>query len=77
MAIYRLLRRAAFDPEAINVMTGAYEEALTVLDLKDRADPLTELIAAKIIQIYRLGETDDPRRICQRSLRELGVATPE
>jgi len=47
-----------------------------VLRLTDRSDPLCELIAAKIIQVYRLGEQDPPR-LCVRAIKELGVPLPE
>jgi hypothetical protein len=33
MAIYRLLKFAAFDPEMIASMTAAYEDALRVLEV--------------------------------------------
>ena len=76
VAIYRLLNEAAFGPEDIRRMGAAYEAALQLLQLKDRNDPVTELVAAKIIQIFRLGEIDPPR-ICARALKELGVPIPE
>jgi hypothetical protein len=50
MAIYRLIAAGSFDPEAIEVMTAAYEAALSDLHLIDRSDPITELIAATISQ---------------------------
>lgn len=58
MAIYRLLQRSAFGPEEIERMTTAYEDALRVLGLTDRADPLTEILAKKIIEIAQTGERD-------------------
>ena len=51
MAIYRMIREAVFEPDAIERMTAAYEHALKVLQLTDRTDPLTELVARKIIEI--------------------------
>ncbi len=72
MAIYRMFREGVFSPDEIESLSAAYEAALKVLRLKDREDPVTELIAAKIIQVYRLGE-HDPATICTRSLKELGV----
>jgi hypothetical protein len=42
MAIYRLLREAAFSPDDISRMTAAYEAALRLLRLTDRTDPVTE-----------------------------------
>lgn len=76
MAIHRLLREAAFDQTDIDRMTAAYEAALNVLRLADRSDPLTELIAKKIIEITQRGERDPPR-ICASALKELGVPLPE
>ena len=76
MAIYRLLREASFDQPDIDRMTAAYETALKTLRLADRTDPLTELIAKKIIDVARHGERD-PAHICARAIRELGVPLPE
>ena len=75
MAIYRLIRETVFEPEAIERMTAAYEQALTVLQLTDRSDPITELVARKIIQIAEVGETY-PDRLCQRALEALGKGPP-
>ena len=72
MAIYRLLREAAFSPEDVSRMTAAYEAALRLLRLTDRTDPVTEIVARKIIEVTRLGEHDPPR-ICARTLKELGI----
>ena len=57
-------------------MTAAYEAALTKLRLVDRTDPLTELIAKKIIEVTRNGE-QDPTSICARAIKELGVPLPD
>lgn len=76
MAIYRLLQFATFDPEMIARMTEAYEGALHVLRLVDRQDPITELVAKKIIEVAQVGERD-PARICERALNELGVTPPD
>jgi hypothetical protein len=76
VAIYRLLKEASFSPEDARRMTAAYEAALQLLRLVDRTDPVTELVAAKVIQIFRLGEIDPPR-ICARALKELGVPIPD
>jgi hypothetical protein len=74
--IQRFLQLAAFEPEEISRLTEAYEAALDLLGLTDRTDPLCELVAAKIIQVYRLGEHDPPR-LCARTIKELGVPLPE
>ena len=57
MAIYRLFKTMVLDPADIEILSAAYEDALRVLKI-DRQDPVTELIAAKIIKVARLsGET--------------------
>jgi hypothetical protein len=68
MAIYRLLQHSAFEPEHISAMAVAFEQALADLKLVDRTDPLTELIARKVIEIAQCGERDPIR------LREQTVA---
>ena len=61
MAIYRLLQKSAFGPEEIERMTTAYEDALRVLRLTDRTDPMTEILAKKILEIAQTGERDPAR----------------
>jgi hypothetical protein len=66
MAIYRILQNSPLSPEDINRLTAAYEATLKALDLTDRSDPITELVARKIgqtavrdpLQISRLAVTD-------------------
>jgi hypothetical protein len=70
VAIYRLLQEAAFDDRAVEAMTQAYEAALLQFELADRADPLTELVAGKIIEMARTGERD-PARLCELAVRML------
>jgi len=69
VAIYRLLRDGPFDREAVTAMTAAYEEALRKLGLVDRTDPVTELIAGKIIACARTGERN-PTRLCETALKD-------
>ena len=76
MPIQQLLQQASFGPAEISALTKAYEAALDLLRLKDRTDPVCELIAAKIIVVYRLGERD-PAKICARAIKELGISLPE
>jgi hypothetical protein len=58
VAIYRLLQRSAFGPEEIGFMAAAYEDALRVLGLSNRSDPITEIVANKVIEIAQTGERD-------------------
>lgn len=70
MAIYRIFEKSAFEPEDVRRMSEAYEDALLRLELKDRNDPLTEIVARLIIEIAQTGEKD-PARICTLALARL------
>lgn len=62
MPIYPLLENSGFGPEQTKTMGEAFEDALVRLGLTDRTDPLTELVAKKVIEIGQQGERD-PKRI--------------
>jgi hypothetical protein len=70
VAIYRLLEKSAFEPDDITRMTTAYEKALILLGLKDRNDPLTELVAKYVVEIAQTGEKDF-EAICTRAIGRL------
>jgi hypothetical protein len=72
MALYRELEQARFEPREVATLSEAYEMTLHQLRLKDRSDPMTELLAAKVIQVFRLGERD-PKVIANRAIAELGA----
>jgi hypothetical protein len=77
MPIQRLLRHeASFGPEDVRRLVSAYEAALELLRLSDRTDPVCELVAATIIQVYRKGERDPPH-ICATAIRERGIPMPD
>jgi hypothetical protein len=61
VAIYRRLAGAAFDDRSVEAMALAYEAVLLNLELIDRDDPLTEIIANKIIECAAAGERDVDR----------------
>ncbi|KRQ96330.1 hypothetical protein CQ10_31290 [Bradyrhizobium valentinum] len=71
MAIYRLLENTVFGPEEIERLVTAYEQTLRALGLKDRNDPITQLVAEKIIAVGRLG-IEDPAEISKLALNKLG-----
>ena len=73
MPLYRMLNEAAFDPDAVKVLTTAYEDVLATLGLERRTDPLTEMIARNIIEHARRGERD-PIRLREIALKELAPA---
>jgi hypothetical protein len=72
MAIYKLIRNTVFEPKDIERLVAAYEQTLRALRLKDRDDPITQLVAEKIIAIGRLG-IEDPAEISKLTLKELGL----
>ena len=71
MTIYRLSKNTAFGPEEIERLVTAYEQTLRALRLKHRSDPITQLVAEKIIAVGRLG-IEDPAEISKLALKELG-----
>jgi hypothetical protein len=73
MAIYRLFKTMVLEPDEIAILSAVYEDALRVLKI-DRQDPVTELIAAKIIKVARLSGETSPETICDHALKELGIA---
>lgn len=71
MTIHRMLSNTTFGPEEIERLVTAYEQTLRALGLKDRSDPITLLVAEKIIEVGRLG-IEDPAKISEVVLKELG-----
>jgi hypothetical protein len=70
MAIYKLIQNTVFEPKDIERLVSAFELTLRALRLKDRDDPITQLVAEKIIAIGRLG-IEDPAEISKLALKEL------
>lgn len=58
MPIRGMLENGGFDQHAIGEMSAAFESVLAALNLVDRTDPVTELIAKVIIDCARKGEID-------------------
>jgi hypothetical protein len=79
MALYQLLRKeidtpegGSFTPEEVAMLGMAYEAILVVLRLNDRFDPITEIVAKKVIELFRSGERD-PTKLCNCTIKELGI----
>ena len=72
MAIYKLIANGSFGPDEVEVMEAAYEYALIVVDVTDRNDPITELIAKSIVIVTATGERE-PKQVMERALNALGV----
>jgi len=72
MPIRRLLAASKLATDEIDILTRAFDEALRSLSLVDRNDPLTEMIAQKVIEI---GATTirDPAAIAKMVVKKLGI----
>lgn len=70
VTIRRMLQNTPMGPEEIARLVAAYEQTLRELSLKQRDDPLTELIAKKIIEIGQTGILD-PAQISRLAIKEL------
>jgi hypothetical protein len=73
MVIYRILQNSPLSPEDITRLVAAYEATLKALGLIDRSDPITELVARKIIEIGQTG-VRDPLQISTLAIKALGPA---
>jgi hypothetical protein len=71
MPIKRLLTGSSLGPEEIARLNDAYERALHAMSLVDRNDPLTEIVAKKIIEIGRT--ESDPIRISQLAVEAINL----
>ena len=72
MTIYRLLQNSPMGPEQIRVLEAAYEQTLHNLCVKDRKDPLAEMIAKTVIEIAQTG-VRDPTQISALAIKQLGI----
>jgi hypothetical protein len=68
MSINRLVTQATlgqegavFDPEEVKAIVAAYEAALVRLGLKDRSDPMAEIVAKKTVEFAKAGERSPVR----------------
>ncbi len=73
MPIYRFLQNSPFAPEDIAPLVAAYEDCLRALKLSDRSDPITEIVAKKIIEIAQTGIRDSTR-LGRLALADIGIS---
>jgi hypothetical protein len=71
MSLAPYLGKGAFDPTAIAAMETAYNDVLEKLRLARRDDPVTQMVARKVIEIAGTGERDPAR------IRDLALLTFE
>jgi hypothetical protein len=65
---------AVFGPDALSVMSAAFEDVCKAVEVSGRPDVTKEEIASLIIELARRGETD-PIAMREMVLRELGLST--
>jgi hypothetical protein len=56
--IYKLVQPGVFPPELVAMMGEVFEDILKTLNLADRNNPVTELVAHKVIELVQSGERD-------------------
>lgn len=71
MPINRLLKDGKLEPEQVERLNQAYTFALRSLSLVDRNDPLTELVAKKVIEVG--ASLHDPREIAALVVRKFSA----
>ncbi len=71
MPIFRLLQNSAVAAEDVAHLVAAYEATLLAFGLIDRTDPITELVALKIIEIGQTG-IRDAGEISRLAVKALG-----
>jgi hypothetical protein len=61
MAVYRLFKNEAFEPEAIATMTGAYADVCRLLGVDDGDHRRSTIVAEKVIEFAQRGARDHIR----------------
>jgi hypothetical protein len=64
-----------FSPADIVILSTAFEDTLRALNLTNRDDPTTEIVAKKIIELAKQGERD-PVRLQERAVQALTNEPP-
>jgi hypothetical protein len=72
MPINRLLANSELEHDAIENLNLAFKQALRSLHLVDRDDPVTEIVARKIIEIAATG-VHDAAEIAEIAIKQLGI----
>jgi hypothetical protein len=70
MAVYRLFKNKAFEPEALTIMTSAYADVCRTLGVGDRDHGEANVVAKKVIEFAQRGERD-PIRLREYVLQAL------
>jgi hypothetical protein len=70
MTMYKPLLSRPLGPEDIDGLVSACEQALIAIGLKDRNDPMTQLVAKKVFEIRQTG-VREPANICTLAVEQL------
>jgi hypothetical protein len=65
-----IARDSVFEPETTQAMGIAFERACIELRLTDQGDPVSKLIADRIIELAKRGERN-PDKLCAQAVRAL------
>jgi hypothetical protein len=71
---YSLIAESGLEADAISAVIVALERTLDSLGLTDRTDPITKVVALKLIELARQGERD-PQRLADLTLQALQPST--
>src|SRR5262249_56519887 len=61
ISLIRLLQNSAFEPDRIEIMSAAFQQACRELGVADTENRLRELVARKIIECAQTGERNQAR----------------
>jgi hypothetical protein len=77
MAIYELLKRqASFDPDELVALGNVFDDVLRTLGLIDRQDPMTEMVAKKLVDLAIAG-VRDPERLKNLTIQAFSGKPPQ
>lgn len=69
---YSVIADAGLESDAVIAVLVAFERVREALGLADRTDPLTMIVANKLIELAKAGERD-PQRLCELTLRAIAA----
>ncbi len=72
MVIHTLFKSTALGPEDIECLVAAYQRSLRMIGVQERDDPLTRIIAKRVIEIGQTG-IRDPDRISHLVVKRMGL----
>jgi hypothetical protein len=72
MPLNQLLKGGKHTPEKIELLNKAFDQALHLLGVLDRDDPLCRMVARDVIDICASG-ISDPRKIAGLAVERMGL----